>query len=187
MSPTRKWLSILVVLVGVGLIVERTASMAGDESAAAEPVLRARQDRGASVALEGRRAAASAASPAQIQLDRLEARQRTLDGADDRSLSRAAQSPLFASVSWPPPAPARAPVRAPPKPVAPAFPYAYVGSLLDEGVRTVFFSKGDRVLAIKAGDTVDAAYRVEQMNDKQMQLTYLPLDQGLTVALGAGR
>ena len=44
-----------------------------------------------------------------------------------------------------------------------------------------------RVLPVKAGDTVDAVYRVDQMTETLMTLTYLPLNQSLTLALRSRR
>ncbi|MBX9792743.1 MAG: hypothetical protein K2Y02_00445, partial [Burkholderiaceae bacterium] len=117
-------------------------------------------------------------------------RQRSLV---DRDASRAGNSTagdLFEPVAWQSVAAlaqAAAAAPPPPQPVAPPFPYAYLGGLLEDGVRTTFFTQGDRVLPVKAGDTVDAVYRVDQMTEKQMTLTYLPLNQSLTLALGNAR
>jgi hypothetical protein len=96
------------------------------------------------------------------------------------------QPPLFKEVDWTPPAPREASTP-PPKPVAPPFPYAYMGKLLEDGVTTAFFTKGNRVIPVKAGDTVDAVFRVDQMTSQQMKLTYLPLNETLVLALGGPR
>lgn len=172
MSPTRKRIAMLIVVVGSALIGERVVTLMSGDSEVVEPATgkratpRAKAGSGESGAADGR-------SAATVQLERLEARQRSLV---DRDASRAGNSTagdLFEPVAW--------------QSVAPAFPYAYLGGLLEDGVRTTFFTQGDRVLPVKAGDTVDAVYRVDQMTEKQMTLTYLPLNQSLTLALGNAR
>ena len=183
MTPARKRMAILIVVVGSALIGERVVALLGDGAEVVAPSansptrLRAKSRDTASNA-------APDASAVGVQLGRLDARQRSLaDDADDDS---AAPTTLFDAVSWQPPA-AEVVAEPPPDPVAPPFPYAYLGGLSEEGVRTTFFTQGDRVLPDKAGDTVDAVYRVEQMNEQHMTLTYLPLNESLTVTFRSGR
>ena len=184
MTPTRKRLLILIALVGGVLIAERMAALAGNEPEVVEPQVRARARAGRAAPPPDGSAAAPVAS---VRLDRLDARQKALEAIDQRRPALAPPPTLFGSVSWAPPPPPPPPPALPPKPVAPPFPYTYMGGLLDDGVRTAFFNKGERVLAVKAGDTVDGAYRVDQLSDKQMQLTYLPLNQTLSLPIGGGR
>lgn len=182
MTPARKRIAILIVVVGSALIGERVVALMGDDAEVVAPIaksptrLRARSGDTAS------NASPDAAAVA-VQLGRLDARQRSL--ADDADEDGAAPTTLFDGVSWQPPA-AKVVAERPPDPVAPPFPYAYLGGLSEEGVRTTFFTQGDRVLPVKAGDTVDAVYRVEQMTEKHMTLTYLPLKQSLTVTFRSG-
>ena len=189
MSPTRKRIAMLIVVVGSALIGERVVTLMSDGDEAVEPaaVKRPRsQGRPASSEVDP-----SASSADTVQAERLDARQRALaDGADAAAARSSAARALFEPVAWPSAAAraqASAPPPPPPKPLAPPFPYAYLGGLLEDGVRTTFFTKGDRVLPVKAGDTVDAVYRVDQMTEKHMTLTYLPLNQSLTLALGSAR
>ena len=189
MSPTRKRIAMLIVVVGSALIGERVVTLTsdGDEAAEPAPVKRPRsQGRPASSEVD-----AGASSADTVQAERLDARQRALaDGADAAAARSSAARALFEPVAWPSAAArvqASAPPPPPPKPLAPPFPYAYLGGLLEDGVRTTFFTRGDRVLPVKAGDTVDAVYRVDQMTEKHMTLTYLPLNQSLTLALGSAR
>ena len=186
MSPTRKRIAMLIVVVGSALIGERVVTLMSDGDEAVEPaaVKRPRsQGRPASSEVDP-----SASSADTVQAERLDARQRAL--ADAAAARSSAARALFEPVAWPSAAArvqASAPPPPPPKPLAPPFPYAYLGGLLEDGVRTTFFTKGDRVLPVKAGDTVDAVYRVDQMTEKHMTLTYLPLNQSLTLALGSAR
>lgn len=181
MTKTRRQrLALLIVLVGGALLAARVASLALTDTEAAAPVAPRARTGAASAS------AAAAGAGSRVQLERLEARQRALDeGADGAGGGpRPPRPALFEIVAWQPPPPKAPPPPPPPKPVAPPFPYAYLGGLSEEGVRTSFFSHGNRVIAVKAGDTVDAAYRIEQMTEQQMTLTYLPLDQAMVLALG---
>lgn len=185
MSPIRKRIAILIVVVGSVLIGERVLSMAAADDDIVAPVTRP----GARAADGGARTAAAATDKTDLRLrtDRLDARQQALAAKDASARAPQPQANPFDSVSWRPAAPPAAPPPPPPKPKAPPFPYTYVGGLLDNNVRTAFFEKSERVVALKAGDTVDGVFRVDQMTDKQMQLTYLPLEQPITVPLGGAR
>lgn len=216
MSPTRKRVAVAIVVVGSALIAGRVVALmdgasedgtSEDGTSEGSAVVRAveprtsdqRAGRPASAEAPPRSAAKSAAESVsmaaesraagpQVRLDRLAARQRAL-AADDESAD-AAPPALFGAVSWqpsPPPAQRAAETAPPPPPVAPPFPYAYLGGLSEDGVRTAFFTQGERVLPVKAGDTVDAVYRIDQMTEKLMTLTYLPLKQSLSLALGGKR
>lgn len=181
LSPTRKRIALMIVIIGTGLIVQRViafggegaGSVGGDPGPVDEVVTQ--------TAVPDKSEPDEAPAPL-LRLDRLEARRALM--AETPPVD-----PLFAPLSWQPPKPkpVPAPPPPPPKPVAPPFPYPYIGGLWEEGVRTGFFTRGERVLAVRAGDTVDAAYRIEQINDMQMTLTYLPLEQSLTVVFGAPR
>ena len=186
LSPARKRIAILIVVVGSALIGERLLSLAAADGDVVAPATRP----GARAADSSARAPASTGNDKtelRLRTDRLDARQQALAAKEPSARAPQPKAGLFDSVSWRPPAPPAAPPRPPPKPSAPPFAYTYVGGLLDNNVRTAFFEKSERVIALKAGDTVDGVYRVDQMTDKQMQLTYLPLDQRLTVPLGGAR
>ncbi len=195
MSPVRKRIAILIVLVGSALLAERLMALASaDDTEVVQPVVPKRVAGGvadAARAASAKDAAAlSAAPPGRLRLDRLDARLQALSDSADSPAPTTPRPALFDIVSWQPPAPKAAaaqPPAAPPKPVAPPFAYVYMGGLTDNGVRTSFFTKGERVIAVKAGDTIDAAYRIDQMTEKQMTLTYLPLNETLVLALGGGR
>jgi hypothetical protein len=59
-----------------------------------------------------------------------------------------------------------------------------MGKLLDDGKLTVFLTKQDRNYAIKAGDTIDGAYRVESVEAQRVLFTYLPLNMQQTLVIG---
>ena len=184
MSPARKRLAIGIVVIGSALIGERVVALVTDDAevvdARAQPVTSSRVRAQATVPGDP--------STGQVQFDRLASRQRALDRGDVDTDPAAATG--FDPTSWQPlPSKAQAAAAAepPPVPVAPPFPYAYLGGLSEDGVRTTFFAQGERVLPVKAGDTVDAVYRIDQMTETLMTLTYLPLNQSQTVPLRSRR
>lgn len=90
---------------------------------------------------------------------------------------------VFQSKSWyvPPPPPKAVP---PPPPAPPPLPFSYMGKLQEEGRLTVFLTKQDRNYAVKAGDTLDGAYRVDSVEAQRVVFTYLPLNMQQTLAIG---
>jgi Tfp pilus assembly protein PilP len=88
---------------------------------------------------------------------------------------------MFESRSWEPP-PAK---RAPAPPQEPAVPFAYVGRMIERGEVTVFLEAGDRIHAVKAAQTVDGHYRIDEIHDDTVSLTYLPLGARQTLHLRA--
>jgi hypothetical protein len=90
---------------------------------------------------------------------------------------------MFGSRSWQPPPP-RVSARAPERPSAPPLPFRFFGRLLDNGTTVVFLNQQDDVYAVKAGDTIAGAYRVEEINGSEVVLTYLPLKQRQTLQIG---
>ena len=179
MTPVRKRISIAIVLIGGALIGERVIALSGDDGDAVVAPAPAKR---ASAPSAARASATTAAVSASLRLDRLDDRQHALqdvDGAD-----QAPPPGLFTSTNWAPPPPPPPPPEPPPAPVAPPFPYEYMGKLLEDGVLTAFFMQGNRVISIKSGDTVDSVYRVDQMTGEQMNLTFIPLKQAQVVRLG---
>jgi hypothetical protein len=179
MTPARKRIAILIVVIGTGLIVGRVIAGGEIDSRPDEVSIRPGDAQRPDPPVP---AAATVPVPTLLRLDRLEARRAAAAG-------HAAADPLFAALSWQAPKPkvVAPPTPLPLKPVPPPFPYPYIGGLSDDGVRTGFFTRGERVMAVRAGDTVDAAFRIEQLGENQMTLTYLPLDETVTVVFGAVR
>jgi hypothetical protein len=54
-------------------------------------------------------------------------------------------------------------------------PYKFVGQLTREGAVQHFLAKGDVVLSVKEGETLDGAYRVEAIAAEEITLLYVPL------------
>lgn len=93
---------------------------------------------------------------------------------------------LFSATDWSPPPPIASP--APPgPPMAPSVPFTFLGKRKAETDWEVFLSKGNSTFIVRAGQTFDDSYRVESIQPPQMTLTYMPLNQTQTIAVGEAR
>lgn len=102
---------------------------------------------------------------------------------DARTLGKA-RGELFGAPP-PPPKPVAAAPTVAPAPVAPPIPYRFAGKVVRGGQEEVLVSKGDLVFAVKAGDTVDGAYKVESVGSEAIEFTYLPLGTRDRVAVAS--
>ena len=101
----------------------------------------------------------------------------------------------FVAVSFLPPPPPPPPVVAapppppPPAPKAPPLPFAFVG-LLEKGggpKPAAFLARGDVLLVVSAGDIVDNEYRIESLSEREIVVTYLPLNERQSLTATGGR
>lgn len=82
--------------------------------------------------------------------------------------------------AWAPPAPPPAPVAppappAPPaEPVAPPFPYQLIGRLVEAEGAVALLSSPAKTLAVKTGEVIDGQWRVDQIHERGLNLTWLP-------------
>jgi hypothetical protein len=100
-----------------------------------------------------------------------------LSALPERSPLGESRTGLFSSHSWQPPALKSAAViaAAPDAPSAPAMPYRFAGTLVQDGKLQVLLAKGDAVIPVQQGETIDGGYRVESIGEDQITLIYLPL------------
>jgi hypothetical protein len=90
------------------------------------------------------------------------------------------------TVAAPPPAPPAPPV-APPAPRAPAFPWTFMGRMIEDPQNpAVFLSRSDRLTVARIGDTLDNVWKVNGMDAKGLRVEYLPLKSNLTVNMSNG-
>ncbi len=54
-------------------------------------------------------------------------------------------------------------------------PFVYIGMYVDEGRETVMLMRGEQLLLVKQGETIDNTYRLERVTADRIELTYLPL------------
>lgn len=100
----------------------------------------------------------------------------------DRAALGAPQAQLFGPQSWQPTASDRRAKSAEPAvPKVPVMPYRYAGKVLHEGRMKIFLAKGDEVIAIRKGDTLDRVYRVQSIEKTRITLLYLPLARRQTI------
>jgi hypothetical protein len=101
-----------------------------------------------------------------------------------------AQEPAnaFESKSWyvPPPPPPVVQVKPPPPPPpsAPPLPFIFLGLYQDAAQPVIFLVRGDRVLAVSAGEVIEGTYRVEGIVGTSLAITYLPLNIRQTLTIG---
>jgi hypothetical protein len=119
-----------------------------------------------------------------VQLAQAPASRLSLEKLQRRAGADAEQmQDVFKAKSWyvPPPPPKPTP---PPPPAPPPLPFKYLGKLLDDGKLTVFISNQDKNYAVKAGDTLEGAYRVDSVEAQRVLFTYLPLNMQQTLVIG---
>jgi len=69
-----------------------------------------------------------------------------------------------------------------PKPTAPPLPFRFFGRLTENGKTEVYVLRGDELLTIAPGQNI-GEYRVEQIEQKSIAFTYLPLKTRQTLDL----
>jgi hypothetical protein len=97
---------------------------------------------------------------------------RSFKPAPPKITPQAAQAALAAAAPPPPP------------PQAPPLPFVYMGRLSEDSSSTVFLTLGDRNLVVKPGDTIDNTYKLEEVGESAIVLTYLPMNQRQTLPIG---
>jgi hypothetical protein len=70
------------------------------------------------------------------------------------------------------------------KPMAPPMPYRVAGQLVQDGALHTVLARGDAILTVREGDTLDGGYRVEAIHADRVTLVYLPLDMRQDIAAG---
>ena len=72
------------------------------------------------------------------------------------------------------------------KPTAPPLPFRYLGrATIEEGRIVVFLERGNQNFSVAQGERAGSEYRIEQITDASVTLTYLPLGQQQTLAVPA--
>ena len=163
MTPQRRTQLLIVTLVAT---LAAVAWVNGNEDDIAAPTQR--EHSGDSRPAPG--AAKADKGMPELTLAELDAR-----GLDDM------KTDLFEAKSWyvaPPPPP-------PPKPTAPPPPFTVLGRMIQGGRTAVFVSYGGRNQVFGVGDVVDSDWRVDAIDATQVKLTYLPLNEEKSLALGA--
>lgn len=121
-----------------------------------------------------REAAREAANEAEhLQLERLESRKFSAQAGD-----------IFRRQSWAPPPP---PPSKPPPPSPPPLQFKYLGRVIEGDETRVFLALAERNYIVKPGENIDSQYRMDEVNDHAITLTYLPLNAKQMLAIaGSG-
>lgn len=160
-SPLRRWLLAVALAATVAAAGWVGGNQEGSRIAELDPGENARP-----AAAERRSDAADpAAQEAEVDLEKLKQRDVTRKFGE-----------MFPANRWDPPAPPPS-ARRPEPPRAPPLPFRFFGRMIDNGTTVVFLDRQDDVYAVKAGDTIAGAYRIEEINGTEVVLTYLPLKQ----------
>jgi hypothetical protein len=96
----------------------------------------------------------------------------------------------FRPVGFTPPPPVPNTAQAPPapvvepKPVAPPFPYQFFGRMVGIDRKTLtFFIRDGNLIPVQVNDVLENNYRIDAVSDKQIVVTYLPLNEQSTLNL----
>jgi len=146
-------------------------ALAATLAATAWVAMRPEDEELAAVAAPARRAVVAAAAPVP-SAPAVEARQPW------------AEAPIAQLAAWQPPPPPPAPPAPPPiaavapPPVAPPAPYQMIGRVVEgEGAKAVevaLLTGPNKSLSARRGDVIDGQWRVDQVSDSGVRLTWLP-------------
>lgn len=106
-----------------------------------------------------------------------------------RAMTAASPSAWSAALPPPPPPPPSQDRAADAAPVAPPFPHQWVGRFDDEpsggvkAVRRAVISGPVSTWVAREGDVIEGQWRIDQIQERLIRLTYLPLQQSQTVAM----
>jgi hypothetical protein len=69
--------------------------------------------------------------------------------------------------------------------MAPAFPHRWLGRMNDEApaLNRAIVAGPQSTWVVREGDVIEGQWRVDKIQDRSMQLTYLPLQQSQTVTM----
>lgn len=174
----RRWL-VLLLLLGLSLALV----LFGDKTPSAAAALVVRTLERQRAPLPSTKTATATAQPVLTPTAR--------DALWDAPETRAPIVDLFAAHDWNPPAAAASSPAEPPGPasaaapvVPPPLPFTYLGKRLEDATWEAFLGHGDRTLIVREGSMIDGTYRVESIKPPLLVLTYVPLAQQQTLAVG---
>lgn len=72
-----------------------------------------------------------------------------------------------------------------PPPQAPPMPFTFLGKRQDASQWQVFLGRGDYTFIVQEGSTIESTYRVDTVAPPTLTMTYLPLAQAQTLAIGS--
>ncbi len=163
------------ILLGTSVVAAAWLALFGDKSSVAdiaEPMPRAAH------------AAVSSPQPKKPEQEpailALQSRELLIGGATVEK----PDGEIFGSHSWTPPPPPPAKPPPPPPPTAPPLPFTYLGKKMEDGTWEVYLARGEHTLIVQAQSIIENTYRVDSIKPPTLSLTYLPLGEVQTLAIG---
>lgn len=95
----------------------------------------------------------------------------------------AMQADLFPRQTWVPPPPPPPKPPPPPPPSPPPLPFKYLGRWVESGKQTLYLMQGEQPISIQAGQVLSGSWRVEEITDRTVVFTYLPLNMQSTLGI----
>lgn len=167
MKLTRRWIVLLGLLAGAGGLLLFSPPPKSSEVVTPTRVARPTANAVSTAA------ATSAAATDDTLILALRSRQHGAAPAD-----------AFALQNWTPPPPPPPPAPPKPKPTAPPLPFTVLGKKLEDGVWQIFLAQQDKTYIVRARDTIGSDYRVESIAPPTAVLTYIPMNERQTLAIG---
>jgi hypothetical protein len=118
---------------------------------------------------------AAAVAPVDIDLEKLQRSAPASAGTDPFAPRSFAQRPAPRQAQAAP---------APAQPSTPPLPFTYIGRLTQDGKTEVFVLRGDELISLAAGQTIDGQYHVDAVSEARIIFTYLPLKTRQSIELG---
>ena len=135
-----------------------------------------------SSALNPRSDSKASTSP-QVILLPLVPREQLIQSFDSKSVKR---QDLFAGRNWTP-APIAVKAPPPPPPMAPPIPFIFLGKKLEGGVWEVFLARGEESFVVREGTVISNTYRIDTISPPNLGMTFMPLSQSQSIAIGESR
>jgi hypothetical protein len=175
------------VLMVVGLIVSAGLAIFGDKTPGGEQVSEPAARPGSAATATPAARTATTARPSDkrkrpITILALQPR-ATLIGRNDAQSAAG----LFAhQTNVPPPPPPAAKVAAapPPAPTLPPLPFVYLGKKYENAKWEVYLSIGDQTYFVREGSVVEKNYMIKEIKPPTMTITFIPMKQVQTLAVG---
>lgn len=174
------------ILLAAALVAAASLAFFGDktpEPDITEPVIRASSApavMGSAHSEQGDAAEQAAKAGREPDILALQSRETLIAGAGNGQPADG----LFISQSWTPPPPPPPKPLPPPPPTAPPLPFAYLGKKAEDGIWEVYLARGDQTFIVREQTVIDGTYRVDSVKPPTISLTYLPLNQMQTFAIG---
>jgi hypothetical protein len=109
-----------------------------------------------------------------LNIDQL-SRQKVALPESDPFVAKLPPSPSPKIATTPPP---------PPVPMAPPFPYTFMGRMVENDTTTLFLTKQDQSYSVKLNGVLENNYRVDKIDNDQVIFTYLPLNTQQVMYIG---